>query len=227
MSRFKTSILVLAVLAAAVPFAGVTAEEETAGEKESIGARTLLQPCPVWIIGSYDGEGRPNAMTASWVSICCSKPPCVSVALRDTRYTFGNIMQRKAFTVSIPSESHASEAAYLGSVSGKDVDKFAAARLTPVKGEVADAPYIAEFPLVVECKLLHTYEIGVHTLIIGEILDVKADKAVLGDNGLPDVEKLKPLLFAPGSGKFYGAGASIGTIVSFAEKITKESAKVP
>ena len=48
-------------------------------------------------------------------------------------------------------------------VSGKDVDKFAAAGLTPVKSELVDAPYVGEFPFVLECELRQTIEIGLHT----------------------------------------------------------------
>lgn len=69
-------------------------------------------------------------------------------------------------------------------VSGKTADKFAAAGLTPVKSEVVDAPYIREFPLIAECRLLHTVEIGLHTQFIGEIMDIKADESVLNEKGI-------------------------------------------
>ena len=62
-----------------------------------------------------------------------------------------------------------------GIASGRDVDKFAVTGLTPVKSELVDAPYAAEFPVVLECRLLHIVEIGLHTQFIGEIIDVKAD----------------------------------------------------
>ena len=74
--------------------------------KKSLGAKTLL-PTPVWIIGSYDSVGKPNMMTAAWVGICCSRPPCVTISLRKATYTYGNIMKRKAYTVNLPSEEFA------------------------------------------------------------------------------------------------------------------------
>jgi len=189
--------------------------------KKSLGARTILLPTPVWAIGSYDKEGKPNVMTAAWVGICCSKPPCVTVSLRKATYTFGNIMERKSFSVNIPSELFAKEMAYFGSVSGRDVDKFSTTGLTPIKSDLVDAPYIEEFPLVIECKLLQTFELGLHTMFIGEIMDVKANKSTLGENGLPDIEKLKPFVFAPGSWNFYRTGEYLGNIDSLAEKINK------
>jgi len=155
--------------------------------KKSIGAKTLIFPTPVWIVGSYDTDGRPNGMTAAWGGICCSKPPCVYVSLQKPRYSYANIMARQAYTLSVPSEKYAREADYFGIVSGRTIDKFAATGLTPVKSEVVDAPYIAEFPLVLECKLVQTIDLGLHTQFIGEILDVKADEEVLAESGLPDI----------------------------------------
>ncbi len=75
---------------------------------------------------------------------------------------------------------------------------------------VVDAPYVKEFPLVLECKLLHTLEIGLHTQFIGEILDVKADPEVLGDKGLPDIEKVQPIIFGPEIRTYHGLGRYLG-----------------
>jgi flavin reductase (DIM6/NTAB) family NADH-FMN oxidoreductase RutF len=171
---------------------------------------------PVWVVGTYDANDKPNAMTAAWASICCSKPPAIGVSLRKATYSYGNLIQRQAFTISVPSEAHVREADYLGMATGRDVNKFATARLTPVASTVVDAPYVDEFPLVLECKLIHTLEIGLHTLFIGEILDVKADESVIGEKGFPDIEKVRPIIFGPeirtyhGIGKFLGQAFAVG-----------------
>jgi flavin reductase (DIM6/NTAB) family NADH-FMN oxidoreductase RutF len=94
--------------------------------KKSLGSKTLLYPTPVWVVGTYDKDGKPNVMTIAWGGICCSKPPCVAISLRKATYSYGNIMERKAFTLNIPSEAHAGQADYFGLVSGKNEDKFAA-----------------------------------------------------------------------------------------------------
>lgn len=119
-------------------------------------------------------------------------------------------MERKAFTVGIPSEALMKEADYVGIASGRDGDKFAATGFTPVKSELVDAPYAAEIPFVLECRLLHTLEIGLHTLFVGEIMDAKADTAVLGDDGLPDILKIKPLVFDTGHRGYHGIGPLLG-----------------
>ena len=94
--------------------------------KKSLGAKTILYPTPVLVVGTYDNNGRPNVMTAAWGGICCSVPPCIAVSLRKATYSYHNIVQRKAFTVSVPSEQYVKDADYFGIASGKTEDKFAA-----------------------------------------------------------------------------------------------------
>ncbi len=182
--------------------------------KKSLGAKTLVYPTPVFVIGTFDKPGRPNAMTASWAGICCSQPPCVAVSLRKATYTYGNILERKAFTISIPSERHVKEADAFGLVSGREVDKFAATGLTPIKSDLVDAPYVKEFPMVVECKLARVFELGLHTQFVGEVVDVKAEESVMAAGGLVDILKVKPLVFAPDTQEYYGIGGRVGRAFS-------------
>ena len=187
--------------------------------KQSLGAVTLIYPTPVFLIGTYDSTGKPNIMTASWGGICCSKPPCISVSLRKATYTYSSIVVRKAFTISIPSENQASQADYCGLASGSTTDKFAHTKLIPVRSEVVDAPYVNECPLIVECKLVHTFELGLHTQFVGEVMDVKADKEVMKAGGLVDVLKVRPLIFTPDSREYYGVGRLIGQAFSLGENV--------
>ena len=190
--------------------------------KKSIGARTIIYPAPILVIGTYDREGKSNVMTAAWGGICCSSPPCVAVALRKATYTYGNIVVQQEFTISIPSESHIKEADYFGIVSGKSENKFARAGLTPVKAETVNAPYVKEFPLILECKVIHTIEIGLHTQFVGQILDVKVDEEYLTPKGYPDIEKIKPFLFAVEASGYYGLGPYLGDAFSVGREIQKK-----
>jgi len=186
--------------------------------KKSIGAKTIVFPTPVFIIGTYDKSGKPNAMAVAWGGICCSDPPCVSISLREATYSFGNIMERKAFTLNIPSEKYIREADYLGLVSGKEENKFISAGFTAVKSEFVDAPYIKEFPFVLECSVIQTLKIGLHTQFIGEIKDVKTDENMLNKEGNPDIEKIKPLIFNPATRTYYGLGCYLGEAFSIGKK---------
>ena len=142
-------------------------------------------------------------------------PLCIS---KKSQYTYGNIVERKAFTVSIPSENYAKQVDYFGIASGKKVDKFSATGLTPVKSDLVDAPYVKEFPLIIECKVIQIVEIGLHTEFIGEILDVKADSLVLNEDNLPDIEKVKPIIWNPAGMTYHKIGKPVGKAFSIGKE---------
>lgn len=189
--------------------------------KKSAGAKTLLFPNPVLMVGTYDQAGKPNLMSAAWGGICCSEPPCLAISLRKSRYSYDCIVERKAFTVGIACEDRMAEADYVGITSGRDVDKFAVAGLTPLKSELVDAPYAAEFPVVLECRLLHTIEIGIHTQFIGEIIDVKGDLEVFSDDGLLDIMKIKPLIYDASHMGYHGVTSRIGRAYAVGKELQK------
>lgn len=210
---FLPMLLVLALLLAG-PAAGA--------EKVSLGARTIAPPAPVWIIGSYDEAGRANMMAASWAGVCASDPPCVTVSIRESRYTYGNVEAHGAFTVNVPAARHAAAAAFFGTVSGRDFDKMAATGLTAVHGDSVDAPVIAEFPIVIECRVVKRVEAGSHVMFIGEIKSVKADPAVLGENGRVDPAALGTFTYYPGDPNFWGIGEPLGTVRDLQATIPRE-----
>ena len=190
--------------------------------KKSLGVKSLACPTPLWVIGTYDREGKPNVMTIAWGGICCSKPQSVNISLRKDRYSYNNIIEKKAFTINIPSENYAKEADYFGIATGSKTNKFADTGLTPVKSDLVDAPYIKEFPLILECRMTHDLEIGTHTLFVGEIVDVKADESVLGEKMLPDINKVLPVLFAPEVRTYHGVGKTLGKAFSIGKQIQQK-----
>ncbi|MBD3241664.1 MAG: flavin reductase family protein [Chitinivibrionales bacterium] len=177
--------------------------------KRSLGAKTIGFPTPVFLVGTYDEQEKPNIMAAAWGGICCSDPPRLCVSLREATYSHAAIAAREAFTVSIASERQVAEADYAGIASGRKVDKFDKAGLTPVHSTLTDAPYVEQCPVVIECKLVHTLNLGLHTQFVGEILDVKADETVVDDHGAIDMTKVAPFVYIPGSRTYHSLGRKL------------------
>ena len=173
--------------------------------KQSIGAKTLAIPTPVWLVGTFDENEKPNIMTAAWGGICCSRPPCIQISLRKATYSHSNIMKRKSFTINIPSDRHWRESDYVGIVSGRDTDKITDLEWSVVKSDLVDAPYIDQCKLIIECRLKEIIELGLHTMFVGEIMDVKVDQEVIND-GKPDIKKIKPIIFSPGERCYFSIG---------------------
>ena len=148
-------------------------------------------------------------MTAAWAGICNSVPPCVQVSLREARHTYKAVMERKAFTISVPGEELWRETDYAGMVSGKHADKFGDTVFTPVKSGLVDAPFVKECGMVIECRLKETVNLGSHVMVVGEILDVKVDEDALTD-GAPDIQLLKPFIYSSGDNGYHSLGVRIG-----------------
>lgn len=187
-------------------------------EKRSLGAQTLLYPTPVLVVGTYDAEDRPNIMTVAWGGVCCSKPPCVAVSIRAGRLSHANIMLHQAFTVNLPAAHHVAEADFVGTVSGRDVDKFAATGLTAVRAEHVHAPGVAEFPVMLECRVVHVAELGAHTMFVGEILDSKVDEEALGPDNKIDIDGVGFLTYVLGEETYRSLGPSLGRAYSVGKK---------
>ena len=178
--------------------------------KKSLGAATIALPLPAWVIGTYDADGRANVMTASWAGVCNSKPPSVYFAARHGRYTYDCVVATKAFTVMVPGVAQAAATDFFGIASGRKVDKLAKAGMTAHRAEHVDAPVVDEFPLVLECRLSHTIELGSHVMLIGEIMDVKCDEDKMSADGKIDAAKIATFTYCPGDSKYYAVGDAMG-----------------
>lgn len=189
--------------------------------KKSISPGPLLYPSPVLLICTYGSDGRPDAMTAAWGGICCSEPPCLSVGIQKKRYTWENITDRGEFMVCIPSESLVSETDFFGIASGRHLDKFAECGLTPAASDIIDAPYIEECPLALACRARNLMHIGSHTLIVGEILSILADEEVCGEDGMPSIDKIRPLLYDAHKKMYYSMGEIAGKAFSSGMKFRR------
>jgi flavin reductase (DIM6/NTAB) family NADH-FMN oxidoreductase RutF len=174
--------------------------------KKSIGPQAIIQPLPVILIGSYDENDKPNVMAAAWAGICSSRPPCAMACARKATQTWRNVMLHRAFTINVPSRKFVREVDYAGLASGKDVDKFERAGLTPVPSENVHAPIVGEFPFALECRLVKSPVVGLHTVFIGEVVDIQAEERVLGENGLPDIVKVDPIVYATGNSTYFAVG---------------------
>jgi len=186
--------------------------------KRSFGARAVAYLLPVFVVGTYDQEGKPNAMVAAWGGVCSSDPPSIAISIRPSRYTYRNLMEKMAFTISIPSVKYMAEADFFGIASGENTDKFAITGLTALRADHVDAPCIAEFPVVLECRVSKQVKIGAHTQFIGEILDVKIDESMLDSEGKPDLARLQLIGFDVFRSEYYTQGPVVGKAFSAGRK---------
>lgn len=181
---------------------------EISGIKKSYGKRPIMYPMPALVIGSYNKDGQPNIMTAAWGGIVNSRPLSIGVSLREATQTYKNVMETGAFTINYASTDLVVYADWIGEISGKHVNKFEKLGLTPVKSELVNAPYVKEFPVIVECRVIKSEKLGRHTQFIGEVIDVKVDESCLNEKGKIDISKVRPVIY--GGGGYYSFGSYLG-----------------
>ena len=171
--------------------------------RTNFGAKPIMFPQPVLIIGTYDENGVPNAMNAAWGITTDFKEITISLSKHKTT---DNLMARKAFTVSMATEDTVVACDYVGIESANNVpDKFEKAGFHATKSEFVDAPLIDELSMALECTV-KSYEDGI---LIGEIVNVSADDSVITDGAI-DPKKLKPITFDPANNAYIGLGEKVG-----------------
>jgi flavin reductase (DIM6/NTAB) family NADH-FMN oxidoreductase RutF len=162
---------------------------------------------PVFIIGTYNADGTPNAMNAAWGGI--SEEQEISICVDNTHKTAENLLARKAFTVSMATAKYVTACDYVGIVSGNKVpNKFEKAGFHATKSAFVDAPLIDELPMALECEVISYDEETCR--LVGRIVNVSADESVLGDNGKVDVTKLRPITYDSMNHDYLALGEKIG-----------------
>ena len=182
--------------------------------RKNFGPKPMLYPMPVFIIGTYNADGTPNAMNAAWGGMADTE--LISICLGEHRTT-DNILARKAFTVSMADAANVVAADYVGIVSGDKVaDKVAKAGWHTTKSAFVDAPLIDELPMALECEFLsYDEESG---LLIGRIVNVCAEEHILTE-GVIDLQKFHPITYDPCGHGYYTLGEKVGNAFSDGKKL--------
>lgn len=176
-------------------------------KKIKIGTKTFLYPMPLVLVGA-NVEKRANYITIAYCGIVHHLPPMISIALGKSHYTNAGIKDNRTFSVNIPSEDMAAVTDYCGLYSGKKIDK--SQLFNTFYGTLETAPMIKECPLGLECKLVEILDYnGTNEIFIGEIVETYTDEKYL-TNGLPDIQKVKPIVFSMHDNNYWKVGEHIG-----------------
>lgn len=188
--------------------------------KEKIGANTYLYPMPAVLVGAQVA-GRANFITIAYCGIVQHKPPLIAFASGKVHYTNQGIKENQTFSVNIPSVEMIEVTDFVGLKSGSGFDKSTLFDI--FYGDLQTAPMIKEAPLNMECTLVKTLDLGgMNDIFIGEIIQTYVDNSCLS-NGLPDIKKMKPIIFSMHDNTYWELGAYIGK----AWQIGRDYAKQP
>jgi flavin reductase (DIM6/NTAB) family NADH-FMN oxidoreductase RutF len=133
-------------------------------------AMMLLNSGPTVLATTVDAQGVPDIITLAWLSPVSAQPPLVVIAISPKRHSYTNLKAHGEFVLNIPAAEHLHEAFVCGTTSGRDVDKFAITKFTPLPAQKVKPPLIAECVAHLECKVVDIFVTGDHELFVGEIV---------------------------------------------------------
>ena len=163
---------------------------------KSFGQKSWMLPQPVLIIGTYDKNGKPNAMNAAWGGQWDAKEIMIAMGAHATT---DNLNDCPDFTVAFATKQTMVAADFVGIVSAQnDADKMAKAGWKCEKSENVNAPVFTDFPMTLECRIkekIDESEEGYY--IVAEIVNILVDENYLAEDGKPDMEKMELIVFDP------------------------------
>ena len=177
--------------------------------KKDLGVLPAVYPMPVLMVAAYDKNEKVNVMNVAWGQICDEDK--IILFIGEGKKTWLNIKESKAFTVSIADKAHMDAADFFGIASGNKIDdKFERTGYHATKSDKVHAPVIDEFPVAMECELLEFLHTDYVDGIVGKIVNVKADEAVLDEKGKIDPERMQALIFDQFRHGYYVTGEQVG-----------------
>ena len=183
--------------------------------KVELGPKNCLYPLPTILVGALV-NGKPNYITIAHVGI--AEPAAVSLGMNKVHYTNQGIKTNKTFSLNLPSTAMVKETDYCGLISGKDKNKTD--MFKTFYGQLKTAPMIEECSINMECELIQIVDFPNHDLFIGKVVATHCDESVL-TNGVVDLGKVQPILFAMNDRSYWSIGKKIGKAWSIGKEFKK------
>lgn len=166
-------------------------------EVDNKNAYRILAPRPTIIVSTVNSKGKINAAPFSFTMPVSMDPPLIAFASVKTHHTYRNIKETNEFVVNIPNEKILNELWITGEKFPDGVNEIQKAGLTPKSSLKVAPPGINECIGSMECRVSWIKNAGDHDIIVGEVVHMEIKDNIL-DEGLLDVEKVKPILHVGG-----------------------------
>jgi len=182
---------------------------------------TLIYPLPAVLVSCGATPEEFNMMTVSWTGTICSNPPMCYVSIRPERHSYNIVKRNMAFVINLTTLDLAFATDWCGVKSGRNFDKFKEMNLTPVLSDKVAAPYVAEAPVNIECRVTEIKSLGSHDMFIAEVVGIKASERFIDPKTQAlDLKRTIPIAYL--HGKYYTVGEFIGKFGFSVEKPKKK-----
>ena len=180
---------------------------------KSFKTKPWVLPQPVFIIGTYDENRKPNAMNAAWAGQWDAGELMISMG---SHATTENLARCPEFTVAFATTDTMVASDYVGIASAKNTpDKIERTGWKHEKAGNVNAPVFTDFPFTMECRIKEKlYESKTGCYIIAEIVNILCREDFLAEDGNPDVEKMKLIVYDPVHHGYIELGSRVGDAFS-------------
>jgi flavin reductase (DIM6/NTAB) family NADH-FMN oxidoreductase RutF len=145
---------------------------------------SLVVPRPIAWVSTRSPAGEANLAPFSYFAALSATPFLVGVSIGHRRGapkdTLRNVRDSGAFCVNLATEARLVALNETSAEVAPDVDEFARAGISLAEAGSVAAPYVADSPAVLECRLFKEVELGPgdNVLVIGEVLRVRLSDAI-------------------------------------------------
>lgn len=186
--------------------------------KQTWKGSTLLNPEPPVLVSCGSMEAA-NLITIGWTGTICTQPSMVSISVRPERYSYQLIKDSGEFVINLPTRKLVRAVDWCGVKSGRDYDKFAEMKLTPLPASMVSCPILAESPVNLECQVTQVIPLGSHDLFLAKVTAVDVDEALLDEKGKLCLERADLIVYS--HGEYFALGKQLGT---FGYSVRKKAA---
>ena len=176
---------------------------------KSFGSKPWMLPQPVLIIGTYNKEGKPNAMNAAWGGTWDMHEIMISMG---SHQTTDNLAINGEFTVALATTETLVSSDYVGIASGKNTpDKIQKTRWKAEKAPNVNAPIFDVFPMTMECRITRKIdESATGYYLVAEVVNILCKEEYLATDGKPDMTKMNIITFDPIHNTYVQMGKTVG-----------------
>lgn len=161
--------------------------------------KAIVAPRPIGWIGTKGRDGSINLAPYSFFNIVSDSPKIVMFSSSGRKDSLRNAQESGVFTASLASR-HLAESVNASSVAVPyGTDEFEIAGLSPLMGQLVDAPYVAEAYTALECRVTeiiqpNTLEGGKADshMVFGQVVGIHISEEVIR-NGRIDMGILHPI----------------------------------
>jgi flavin reductase (DIM6/NTAB) family NADH-FMN oxidoreductase RutF len=149
-------------------------------------AKWLVEPGCVVLVTSGTMENA-NVMTFSWQTPVNNADPClILLVINQIRYSYELIKQNHELVINVPGEELLEQTHFVGTVTGRNLDKFKESGLTPIPAKMVEPPLIEECAAHLECQVVKTFQIQTHDLLVCEVIRAVADAKLFDGKWIPE-----------------------------------------